>query len=255
MPIEEGDLKKHQTRLIESAAMLYAAQKIETDKNVLKSKKAYGKMLDAHMLITGVLGSLLIRNNGVPVKDRPEWRERRAIFAAYVIGIPLCETAIENGQHLQAATLIRQSLEMLAQLNAIKAGKRHNKKSPNINSLPEDLRRIYSELTGAAHVIPHWLIEAMTFHDIEIKVHTVPNLKGGTRFFPAFETDLVRRSFSLHLLIMLQIMAEMEADYQEQGLRGFEQEDHEALTLAIELTQAEGMWDYQRGSPRNPDSN
>jgi hypothetical protein len=60
----KSDVEAHQRELIESAATLYAVQKVYGDKVREQSKAAYPRLVDAHLLITGVLATGLLRTNG-----------------------------------------------------------------------------------------------------------------------------------------------------------------------------------------------
>ena len=71
----------------------------------------------------------------------------------------------------------------------------------------------------------------------------VPGPTSGTRYFPAFDSDLARRSFGLHLMLILRIIEQMSIDYSERYTEEdrFSERDSEALNLAILLMRAEGM--------------
>jgi hypothetical protein len=110
----ESDVDVHKRELIESAATLYAVQKIYGDKVREQSKAAYRRLVDAHLLITGVLATGLLRTHGkiIPITDNSD--ERNALFASYVIGMEACKRTIEEGRYLQAHALLRQEMETLA---------------------------------------------------------------------------------------------------------------------------------------------
>ncbi len=195
----EAAIKVHQRELIESAATLFAVQKIHGDKVREQSKAAYRRLVDAHLLITGVLGAALLRINAkvTPITSTSE--ERNALFASYVIGIETCERAIEEGRYLQAQALLRQEMETLAQLKAVAGGKRNQNRSPNVAMLEQSLARLYDDLSAAAHVSKHHIVRAAT--DWEVHHENLPGPTSGTRYFPAFIEELARRSFGLHLTL------------------------------------------------------
>ena len=233
-------VEAHQRELIESAATLYAVQKINGDKVREQSKAAYGRLIDAHLLITGVLAAGLLRNHGriTPVTDASE--ERKALFASYVIGMEACERAIEEGRYLQAHALLRQEMETLAQLKAVSAGKRNERRSPNVAVLERSLARLYDDLSAAAHVSKHHIVRAATEWDVSSK--HLPGPTSGTRYFPAFIEGLARRSFGLHLMLTLRLIEEMSIDLHDQhGDNGFTEREVEAIDLAVQLMVAEGI--------------
>lgn len=230
----------HKRELIESAATLYAVQKIYGDKVREQSKAAYRRLVEAHLLITGVLATGLLRANGkiTPITETSE--ERDALFASYIIGMEACERTIEEGRYLQAHALLRQEMETLAQLKAVTAGKRKKKRSPNVAVLEKSLARLYDEISSAAHVSKHYMVRAAT--EWNVSGENLPGPTSGTRYFPAFVEELARRSFALHLMLTLRLIEEMSTDLREQhGGDGFTQRESEAVNLAVQLMITEGM--------------
>jgi hypothetical protein len=135
----EADINAHQRELISPAATLFDLQRLYGDKVREQTMEAYGRLTDAHMLIMGVLSAALLRVNGKITPITPTGEERDALYASFVIGLPLCESAIEEGRYLQACVLLRQEMETLAQLKAVRAGKRKEKGTPNVAALEKSL--------------------------------------------------------------------------------------------------------------------
>lgn len=131
----EADVEAHKRELIKSAATLYGVQKFYGDKVRQQAKAAFGRLVDAHLLITGVLAAVLLRTNEKIVATTNTIEERNALFASYVIGLPVCESAIEEGRYLQALALLRQEMESLAQMKLVSAGKRRANRAPNVKVL------------------------------------------------------------------------------------------------------------------------
>jgi len=134
---DEAEIESYQRALIEPAAMLFGLQKLYGDKVCKQTRAAYGRMNDAHMLIMGVLSAALHRTHGKIVPITPTSEERESLFAGFVIGIPLCERAIEEGRYIQALILIRQEMEILAQLISIRTGQK-KKNAPRILQLSKN---------------------------------------------------------------------------------------------------------------------
>jgi hypothetical protein len=236
----EPDVEAHKRDLIEPAATLFAVQRIHGDKVREQTMKAYGRLIDAHLLLMGVLGSALLRINGKIIPITPTSEERDALFASFIIGIDTCENAIAEGRYLQGLALLRQEMEILAQLKAVRAGKRNEKRSPNIGVLEKSLARMYDELSAAAHVSRHDLVRPATAWDVS--GDDLPGPTSGTRQFPVFDETLARRSFALHLMLTHWFIAEMAIDLLERhDGDGFTNRETEAATLAELLMHAEGM--------------
>lgn len=234
-------LNFHGPERIKAAATMYAAQHLASERVREQSKKAYRRLLDSHLLIVGVLATGMLRTNGKIVEATDTSEERSALFAAYFIGIDLCERAIEEGRYLQAHALLRQEMETLAQLKAVSRGSRNESRSPNISVLEQSLRRMYSELSSAAHVSAHHIVRQATSYEM-----TNADLLGptsGSRFFPAFDEHMARTSFTLHLMFTLGVIEEymndVNAHHKEEDW--FTAHDGEALNVAVQLMQSEGM--------------
>lgn len=233
-------VEAYQRELIEPAATLFAVQQVNGDKVREQTMKVYGRLLDAHMLATGVLGAALLRVNG---KIRPivaTSQERDALFASFVIGIKICETAVAEGRYLQASALLRQEMETLAQLKAVRAGNRNEKKSPNVGVLESSLARLYGELSAGAHLSKHRVVRAAT--ELDLLADDLPGPTSGTRYFPVFNERLARQFFSLHLMFILGLIEELSIDIHEHyNDDSITVREVEAINLALQLMEAEGM--------------
>lgn len=236
----DAALEAHQRELIESAATLYAVQKEYGEKVREQSKAAYRRLLDAHLLITGVLAAALLRINGKIAPTTNASEERNALFASYVIGMDTCERAIEEGRYLQAHALLRQEMETLAQVKSVAAGTRKENRSPNVATLEKSLARLYADLSSAAHVSKPHIVQIATDHALHQE--DLPGPTRGIRYFPAFNEELARRSFGTHLLLTLGLIEEMSIDLHERYRdEAFRKREVEALNLAVQLMIGEGI--------------
>lgn len=231
------DLKR---TLIHPAAMLYGVQKMFGDQARTKAKEAYGQLIDAHLLVAGVLGAGLLRTNGAVTLTTATSEERNALFAAFVIGLNACECAIEEARYLQAHALLRQELEILAQLKAVSKGRRKLKGSPNVTALEKSLRRLYGDLTAAAHVSRHDIVESVTAWNGPME--NLPGPTSMTRYFPETDAGLARRSFALHIYLMVRLIDELSLDFDERHPdHAFTDSERAALNHAVALMIAEGL--------------
>ncbi len=236
----ETAVEAHRHELIEPAAMMFALQRLNGDRVREQTMRAYGRLIDAHMLTMGVLASALLRLNGKMDPIMPTSEARDALFASFIIGIDVCENAIAEGRYLQAHALLRQEMETLAQLKAVRAGKRNEKRSPNIGLLEKSLARLYDELSAAAHVSKHDIVRSAT--SWELSGDDLPGPTSATRQFPVFDESLARRSFALHLVLTHWFLAEKAIDLEEQYEGdSITKREIEAVKLAELLMHAEGM--------------
>jgi hypothetical protein len=231
----------HQLERVEAAALMYAAQQVASDQVREQTKKAYGRLLDAHLLIAGVLATGMLRTNGKIVSITDTSEERGALFASYFIGMDLCERAIEEGRYLQAHALLRQEMETLAQLKAVRKGTRSTTKTPNIASLELSIRRLYDQLSSAAHVSAHHIVKQATAYAITSE--DFPAETSASRFYPAFDEHSARTSFTTHLMLTIGVFEEYANDvnalHKEENW--FTPRDVETINLAMRLMQSEGM--------------
>lgn len=236
----EAEIESESSELIEAAATVFAVQRVHGEEIKEQAKQSYGRLVDAHLLIVGVLGAALLRVNGKFHFMTPTSEQRDALFATFVIGMELCEKAISEGQYLQACTLLRQEMETIAQLKAVSSGKRNEARSPNISALEPSLKRLYDELSGAAHVAKHDVVRTATEYEMSGK--DLPGPTSGTRYFPAFDETLARRLFGLHLMLIARLIEELSVDHREHHTDDcFSAKDNRRLELAMLLMEAEGM--------------
>jgi hypothetical protein len=214
---------------------------------------AYGRLIDAHMLVTGVLASGLLRINGAVIGGDQTAFERDALFAAFVIGLEPCERAIAEARYLQAHALLRQELEILAQLKAVGANRRKPNSAPNVAALEQSLGRLYGGLSAAAHVSRHDIVQSATAWDGEMD--DLPGPTNMTRYFPETDEGLARRSYALHIYMILRLVEELSVDLgSRHHSAAFTEAENEALNLAVDLMTAEGMLEVVLDTGFNPDS-
>jgi hypothetical protein len=238
--LNEDTIERHKQELIEPAATLYAVQKVYGDQAKAKAMAAYGRLIDAHLLVTGVLASGMLRINGAVVEGDQTAFERDALFAAFVIGLEPCERAIAEARYLQAHAMLRQELEILAQLKAVRANRRKLNGAPNIAVLEQSLARLYGGLSAAAHVSQHDLVQSATAWDGQME--NLPGPTNLTRYFPETDEGLARRSYALHIYMILRLIEELSVDLASRyDNAGFTKSEAEALGLAVDLMVAEGM--------------
>lgn len=228
-------------RLLEPASTIFAVQKVYGEKIQERSKRSYGRLTEAHLLLSGVIGAAIIRTDGKIVEASQIGQERTALFASFVIGMPLCETAIAEGRYLQALTLLRQELETVAQLTLITQGKRKDGKVAKMSVLENSLARFYGDLSAAAHVSRHHIVRSAT--ELDVSDLELPESTEGIRFFPDFDPVLARRIFALHLVLMVSIIEQMSIEYEERHAQEdwFCEVDKDAVNLAATLMKIEGV--------------
>jgi hypothetical protein len=237
-------LEELKAALTEPAATILAAQEYAGDEVSAKTKAAYGRMVDAHLLIRGVIGGMLIRTEGKRTEHGDVVQERRVLFASFVVGMPLCEQAIEEGRYIQALTLLRHEMETLAQVVSSHLGKRVHGKAAKISVLRKDISRMHGTLSAAAHSAKHPMASELLTrgHESEYRIST------GTYFYPVLNETLSRRAFAFHLILTIDLICQMAIDYQlTHPAEGVGPLDQEAVNVALRLLEEEGMVEIDEG--------
>lgn len=226
-------------RLLKPACTFFAAQKVYGGEVRESTKTALGDLRDAHLLVMGVIGAVVLRTNGKLTPYDAKRSTRSRLFAALLIGVSLCEQAIEEGRYLQAQALIRQEMELLARLVGVRTSVQKAGRTPNVALLEQSLARLYGPLSNAAHLAPDMVREATRY---VLETPEDPGSVDGTRYRPDFDGQAARRAFALHLLILIHATAEMSGDWSEAYPEDhITQDEAAALDLAIALMVREGM--------------
>lgn len=147
------------------------------------------------------------------------------LSSLFLQGIDPCEVAIAEGLYGQAASLIRQRMEILAAMDEVWQGRRNPRRKPNIASLHDEIRRHYgvlSELTHAA--VPDYLRE----------MHTVT--KGelvGATLMPVFNRNIAIFLYRIELLLLFDFSHRQEAAIRAAYGDGFSEEEGKILRAAM----------------------
>lgn len=227
------ELEKHKSELVEAASTLLAVQHCYGENVRKQALAAFGKLVDAHMITTGVLGTALLRVNGKFAEITPTSTRRNALFASFVIGLTICECAICEGRYLQAIALLRQEAETLAALCEVTAGKRKHGKTPNMSGLASDIARLYGDLSAGAHVAVHAVVHAATEWTGSIEGASGPAAM--SRHFPMFDEHLARRLYGLHIYLMIRLIEQLNADFSQMHPEAFTSREIEAIDMVIDL--------------------
>jgi len=143
----------------------------------------------------------------------------------FMQGVDICETSIAEGLYGQGAALLRQQMEIIAAMNEVWDGKRVPNKTPNISSLPEDLRPHYgglSELTHAA--VPEYLDHLFT----DIKGDKV-----GASITPLYRKDLAIFLYRISLTLLMCFMEAQEKALQVAYGESYDEKEKKLIHLAV----------------------
>lgn len=147
-------------------------------------------------------GYLLLINSGLPgVSNREKFE---SILSVFTLGLSPIKTMIFEGSYVQSCTLLRSSIETMVQLKKILEDKYIDKQTPKISNLDEKIRRIYSELTGLAHLSDSKFLSHITKGSYDYdnsEALLTPLLRTLT---PQFNSGLSQFLFSIHIVCAIE---------------------------------------------------
>lgn len=165
-------------------------------------KKEAGDFLLAHEFVLSGITSCLERFGGkkwpadLDAAIRLKVEQTSQLSALFLHGIDPCEVAISEGLYGQAATLIRQHMEILGAIDEVWLDKRNPRSTPKVSSLPEDIRQHYGGLSELAHAaVPDYLNRMYT------------GIKGdlvGAAIVPIFNKDMALFLYRIELGLLFQ---------------------------------------------------
>ena len=104
--------------------------------------------------------------------------------------------------------------------------------------LGRDISRIYGELSAAAHASNHDMASGLLTGVMENE----ETISRATYFYPVENEKLARQAFALHLVLTMNLIGQVAIDYNKAHPEdGFGPLDREALNLALDLLNAEGV--------------
>lgn len=212
-----------------------------------KSKTGYGRLLDAHMLATGVLGHALKRKNLIPGKSDESISSRLLLMATFVQGISICETAISEGLYAQAAALQKQELETIAALEEYAKGTRKDGKTPNVknSNVNWGLSTLYGPLNELAHVAKTDILNSL--YGAEQQGKAIP-----VTAVPIYVKEISRSLYAAHVALIIQMALQVDAIHTDMYGDPLVEEEKLSLYVACEHLKAEGFLQGPSVEPGSP---
>jgi hypothetical protein len=83
-------------------------------------------------------------------------------------------------------------------------------------------------------------------------MENLPGPTAKTRYFPETDTGLARRSFALHIYMIIRLIEELSLDYDERYPdHAFTNRERAALNRAVKLMITEGLVEFDESEPLN----
>lgn len=180
-----------------------AMQRIWNNYGLMVQKTECG----SHRIIAG--------SGGEGVGDREIFESILSVFALSILPI---RQLIFEGSYVSACTLLRSNIETMVQLRKVLKGEYKRGKTPKISGEDERIKRIYSEITGLAH-----LSDDLFLSDITKGHSAVESFDVVTPMFrvlaPQFNHGFGKCLFALHIICFMEIMALIN-EYLEKNIPG-----------------------------------
>lgn len=196
-----------------------------------------GDLLSAHEFALSAIVQCLGRFAGKKWKSvhDDETREKieqvSQLSALFLQGVDPSEVAIAEGLYGQAATLLRQRMEILGAIDEVWLGKRNPRSTPKITSLPPAIRRHYGILSELSHAaVPDYLSQIHTSKIGELV---------GTSLTPTLNKDVSIFLYRIELVLLLEFSHRQEEVIKiayEDG--GFNSDEARLLKAAISAAQS-----------------
>ena len=128
-----------------------------------------------------------------------------SILSVFSLSLTPIKRLIFEGSYVSACTLLRANIEAMVQLRKVLRGQYKRRQTPRITEEDERIKRIYSKITGLAHLSDDLYLSDVTkgHSSIENDELLTPLLRVLT---PQFNHNLGEGLFSLHIACSVEII-------------------------------------------------
>jgi hypothetical protein len=149
------------------------------------------------------------------VREREIFESILSVFSFSLLPV---KQLIFEGSYVSACTLLRSNIETMVQLRKILEGRYKTGETPRVSREDESIRRIYSEITGLAH-----LSDDVFLSDVTKGRSANSNYEILTPLFkmlsPQFNSGLGASLFALHIICSIEIIFRVNS-YLEKNIPG-----------------------------------
>lgn len=241
------DLLEDLTQPLRSGATIFedlqASAGVDAKSQTLK---ALGRLTSADTILKGLVFRALHKMHGKRMPFEDKSHRISALIANFVLGLSVVEVAIFEARYLQAAALLRQEAELLANLIETRNGKIEDSKPPHIAVLGTLLRKTYGELSDIVHTKKRYPISVTSVAGAE---HEMGDETAVTGLTPRANADSARMAFAYHLCFMEKFVRELDHDLRERYDSSFSDLEIGCLNIVWQILEAEQL--ICRGMPRD----
>lgn len=219
-----------------SPAVLLLAKQMENRAAIReKWKRDADILIDVHQVAFSALASVIDRNIGRKAENVSKAQEGQiCLISHFIQGVDLCEGSISEGLYSQAATLLKQEVEIVSGIEEYRTEKRKEKKTPLIGKgVTTGFGPVYGQLNDIAHLGRH-----------EIAKNIVSGSAGemtGASIVPIYEKDLAFALYGQHIHYIILVTQQLDVLFQEIYGNGLNEEEKGWLGSAIGVLLKEGF--------------
>ncbi len=166
-----------------------------------KTERVYGRLLiEARLLMIGALADLLVFRAGKPGETSEGLGETLLLIVTFWQGQFCTEQVISECQYIKAAAFIKQEIEIISRIIAIRQGVAKDGKTPNVKYAPSNLNAHYGDMNAIAHISRPTIVDALS--SIDRDTFRAASIQ------PIFNAGLSRNLYEIHLSIFYNVILE-----------------------------------------------
>lgn len=225
--------KEQAKHLMTNAVKFFEVQKISGTSIRKKSKMAYGRLLDGHMLVLGAINAAIQRQNSIPGNTSSVISNVFSLSASFIQGIDACESLISEGYYIQASAILKQELETIAAIEECWKGNRKEQITPNVKNVRWNLNRLYGDLNRAAHIADKDVLDYILKSQLSFE-------KVAASIVPIFNKDEAKQMYGLHVCLLVLLLFNIHTLFKEVYGEGLNETELKGAVAGFETLIEEG---------------
>src|SRR5690606_9366703 len=154
--------------------------------------------------------------------------ERLTLYASFIQGIDITETAVTEGLYAQASALLKQEMETVAAMNELVSGARRDGRTPNVRHLMWQMGVHYGRINDLVHVGRRSMLH--DFYQAEAVGEAVP-----VSVTPRFSELASKYLFTLHVGVLCQFVIAVGELLQDLYGESWSLEEQRFVLQAVDL--------------------
>lgn len=199
-----------------------------------QSASSNKKLLTAHQLAFAAVVSYQNRIQGIKFHaEEAHIKGRMALFAQFIQGIDITETAISEGLYAQAANLLKQELETIASIAEFEVKARADGQTPKFRGRLSGFGRRYGEFNEIAHPTRQEVVERLSSF--------VEGDRYGPTTIPQFDAGLFQMLYGNQAMLIAMLFGQMRPLFIEMFGVDWDDAESRMASTAIRILIEEGI--------------